>query len=369
MTRILHTADLHLADERPERWNALDAVLEAARREEVDAVAIAGDLLDREGDHAALRGKVRERFDAWGRPVFLLPGNHDRGAYGAGQDWGRDVRLLLGDPTHSTHLDGIQLLGVPFPAAATTFRRLRRAVADAVEPDLPTVLLLHGTLIEASDPTIQSEAQDDEPGPYLPVRLDDLAGLGVAYVALGHYHQHARRHVGGTPVVYAGSPSPVGSHAWGPRSAAVVEIGNGGSGTEAAEVRGVELPVPYRVRLERWLTPFREERDLEDLADELRDAADPHCRMEVVLDGVLAEIAEEELRRRVDRMREELSAAFDTLEVTLRSVGLESGRAELFRDFRRRLDEEVRKREASEDPLDDEVVRRALAFGARALKT
>lgn len=369
MTRILHTADVHLAGDRPERSDALDAVLEVGRREEVDAVVIAGDLLDREGDHAALRPELRERFDACGRPVFLLPGNHDLGAYAAGQDWGRDVRLLLHEPTHSAVLDGVQLLGVPFPATATTFRRIRRTVADAVDPARPTLLLLHGTLIEASDPTIQSEAQDDEPGPYLPVRLDDLGGLGVDYVALGHYHQHAERRAGGTPVVYAGSPSPVGSHAWGPRSAVLVEVEDAGDGSGAVQLRTLELPTPYRVRLERWLTPFREDRGLEELAGELREAADARCRMEVIVDGILAELTEEELRRRTDRLREELAPQFGALEVKLRSVGLEGGRADLFRDFRRRLDDEVRKREAEGETLDAEVVRRALAFGARALKT
>lgn len=375
MTRILHTADLHLTDGRPERWEALDEVLRAAEREEADAVAIAGDLLDREGDHAALRPRIRERLDAAERPVFLLPGNHDRGAYAPGQDWGAGVRLLAREPVQAAEVGGVQVLGVPYPEAALNFRTLRRSVAEAVDPTRPTVLLLHGTLVEASDATIQSEAQDDEPGPYLPVRLDDLAGLDLAYVGLGHYHQHALRRAGGMPVAYAGSPSPVGSHAWGPRVAVVVEIGRGDGDadededTSEVEVRTVELPVPYRARIRRWITPFREIRDLEALADELRDAADPRCTMEVVVDGVLAEITEEELRRRTDEIRDELAPGYAALETSLRGVGLEGGRADLFREFRRRLDEEVRERRDEGQALDDEIVQRALAFGARALKT
>lgn len=377
MTRILHTADLHLADGHPERWEALGEVLRAAEREEADAVVIAGDLLDREGDHAALRPRIRERFDATDRPVFLLPGNHDRGAYAAGQDWGAGVRLLAREPVQAAELGGVQILGAPYPEAATNFRALRRSVAEAVDPSRPTLLLLHGTLVEASDPTIQSEAQDDEPGPYLPVRLDDLAGLDLAYVGLGHYHQHALRRAGGTPVAYAGSPSPVGSHAWGPRVAVVVEIGRGdgagnarGSGEAAeVEVRAVELSVPYRARIRRWITPFREIRDLEALADELREAADPRCTMEVVVDGILAEITEEELRRRADEIRDELAPGYAAVETSLRGVGLEGGRADLFREFRRRLEEEVRTRRAEGRSLDEEIVQRALAFGARALKT
>lgn len=379
MTRILHTADLHLTDGRPERWEALDEVLRTAEREEADAVAIAGDLLDREGDHAALRPRIRERLDAAERPVFLLPGNHDRGAYAPGQDWGAGARLLAREPVQAAELGDVQILGVPYPETAVNFRALRRSVADAVDPSRPTVLLMHGTLVERSDTTIQSEAQDDEPGPYLPVRLDELAGLDLAYVGLGHYHQHALRRAGGTPVAYAGSPSPVGSHAWGPRVAVVVEIGRGdgdedgdahGGGSAAdVEVRTVELPVPYRARLRRWITPFREIRDLEALADELREAADPRCTMEVVVDGILAEVTEEELRRRTDEIRDELAPGYAALETSLRGVGLEGGRADLFREFRRRLDEEIRERRDEGQALDDEIVQRALAFGARALKT
>lgn len=381
MTRILHTADLHLTDGRPERWKALDEVLRAAEREEADAVAIAGDLLDREGDHAALRPRVRERFDAAERPVFLLPGNHDRGAYAPGQDWGACARLLAREPVQAAELGGVQIVGVPYPETAVNFRSLRRSVAEAVDPSRPTLLLLHGTLVEASDPTIQSEAQDDEPGPYLPVRLDDLAGLDLAYVGLGHYHQYALRRAGRTPVAYAGSPSPVGSHAWGPRVAVVVEIGRGdrdgvghedrdgdGSAVEV-EVRTIELPVSYRARVRRWITPFREIRDLEALADELRESADPRCAMEVVVDGVLADITEKELRRRTDEIRDELTPEYAALETSLRGVGLEGGRADLFREYRRRLEKEVRKRRDEGQALDEEIVQRALAFGARALKT
>lgn len=362
MTRLLHTADLHLAEDRPERWQALEAIRELAAARSVDAVVVAGDLLDRAGDHAALRARVRERLEAFPCDVFLLPGNHDREAYRAGQDWGGRTHLMLGEPVHEDRVGGVRLLGVPFPADPTSFARVRRHVAERAGPGGPddadpAVLALHGTLVDAADPHIQAEAQEDEPeDPYFPVRTGELAGLGLAYVALGHYHQPDLRRVGSLPVAYAGSPSPIGSHAWGPRSAVIVEVGG-----EGVRVEAVRLPVPYREKLVRWLTPFEEAGDLERLEAELEERADPDCSLRVELKGILAGMDESELSDRLERMREGWRDRFRELDVRSAGVGLDPGRADLFRDFRRRL-------EAREEAARPELRQRALEFAARALK-
>ncbi len=364
MTRILHTGDLHLAAGKPDRWAALDAVLEAAAGREADALLVAGDLLDRGEDHRALRARVRERFEEAPCPVLLLPGNHDLEAYAPGQDWGGPVRLMLSTPVHGTEVAGLRVLGVPFPRERTSFARVRRHVEDRLAEDGgAAILTLHGTLVDAADPHIQTESQEDEPDDrYFPVRSGELADLDVAYVALGHYHRAELRRAGGVPVAYAGSPVPVGAHALGPRTAMLVEVDAQGG---AAEVEAVRLPVPWRDEIERWLTPFEEEAGLEALADELRERADPDCTLTVELEGVLAGMDEAELRRRTEAMADDLADAYAGLHFERKGVGLDRARADLFREFRRRLegweDEEGRRPE-------EEVRRRALELGARALK-
>ena len=361
MTRLLHTGDLHLADDRPERWRALDAVVDAAADRGADALLLAGDLLDRGGDHRALRARVRETLDDAPCPVLLLPGNHDLEAYAPGQDWGGPVRLMLSTPVHSVEVAGLRVVGVPFPRERSSFARIRRHVEERLsEREGPAVLALHGTLVDASAPRIQTESQADEPDdPYFPVRTGELAGLDVAYVALGHYHRSEVRDAGGVTVAYAGSPAPVGPHALGPRTALLVEVEGGGARTE--EVR---LPVPWKDEIRRWLTPFEEAEELEALEAELRERADADCSLTVELDGVLAGIDEQELRRRTETLADELADRYAGLRFERKGVGLDPARADLFDEFRRRL-------EAWEDEdggrPDEDVRRRALELGARAL--
>lgn len=367
-TRILHTADLHLAADRPARWDALAALLDLARDREVDALLIAGDLLDRGGDHAALRARVRGALEELDAQTLILAGNHDRDAYAPGQDWGRRTRLLVREPVQTERVGGLRVVGVPFPREPASFRSVRRQAARALEGDRPALLALHGTLIDSGAPHIQDESREDEPGDYFPVRTGELRDIGAPYVALGHYHQHDLREAGRTRIAYAGSPTPVGAHALGPRSAVLVEVSGEGEGRVRAE--RLELPVPYRERAEHWLTPFREEEGLEELERELERARDSLCSMRVTVDGILADLSEDELRERLEELRGRVEDDYGELEIRHRSVGLEPERAELFRLFRQRLDERVSSGEddggASVEP---EVRDRALELGARALKS
>lgn len=375
MTRLLHTADLHLASEHPERWEALDAVVELAADREVDGLLVAGDLLDAARGSALHRSRVKEAFQRAGCPVFLIPGNHDRRAFEPGQDWGSRTRVFRTGPAEtSDELGDVSVTGVPFPAEPVTLTRILPEVRDALEGRPRRVVLIHGTLVEASDPRILSESQEDEGGRYFPCHLEDLDALDAEYVALGHYHQPELRSVGSGYVGYSGSPSPVGSHAWGPRQVIHVELGDHGVSAET-----LRLPVPYRDRHEHWIDPFEEARCLALLDEELGERADTRCALRVTVTGILAELSEIELRERIQELQSAHAASYRELSVRAEGVGLDPELAELFADFRHRLEELPEDAEAFEEvsgerspaagSLSRESVRgRALQLAARALK-
>lgn len=363
MTRILHTADLHLTPDRPERWEALEAILARAEEHEVDAILVAGDFLDRSADSHALRPRVRQVLERAPAPVLILPGNHDLDAYEAGQDWGRRTTPLLERPVGAMELGGARLLAVPFPEERTAFATLGLRLAALADPARPNLLALHGTLVAPDTAWILRDTQEDEPGRYFPVSPEALGELPCRYVALGHYHQHRVWARPDQLVAYPGSPAPVGPHALGPRCAVLLELGAG-----EAKLEAIPLAVPYREVLDRWIHPFDEERSLEDLRSRLLEMADDRCSLRVRLDGVLAGLTEEELRSRIDRLTEELAPRFASLEVSPEGVGLEPRLAEIFRYFREELARRERAEEEDGRPIPSEVSHRALQLAVEALK-
>ena len=85
MVRLLHTADWHLGrrlfgvDRLPEARAALAEVRAVAERERVDAVLVAGDLLERRVVEPAPLGACLEGFERLAEvaPVVAVTGNHD----------------------------------------------------------------------------------------------------------------------------------------------------------------------------------------------------------------------------------------------------------------------------------------------------
>jgi DNA repair exonuclease SbcCD nuclease subunit len=81
MTRGIHTADIHLTPDDPERMDALRTVLERAENNDVDVVTIGGDLFDSDVAAEQLRESLRELFSDRSYPILTIPGNHDADAF------------------------------------------------------------------------------------------------------------------------------------------------------------------------------------------------------------------------------------------------------------------------------------------------
>ena len=97
--RILHTADWQIG--KPYRWvddgqkqarlqqervEVVGRIAEIVRREQVDAVLVAGDLFDSSTEPAATVMEVLEVVGSMSCPVLVIPGNHDHGGIGGIHD-------------------------------------------------------------------------------------------------------------------------------------------------------------------------------------------------------------------------------------------------------------------------------------------
>ena len=191
MLTFIHAADFHLDS----AFGALDQRRSAARRREsretalrlsnyvnsqgVDLVLLAGDLFD---SAAAFRETGEQLSAALGQmeaQVFIAPGNHDW--YGPGSpwrtvDWPENVHIFSENALTAVELPEWNL--VVHGAAFTGPEQAESALRGFTAPDDGKVHigLLHGEV----------EAPEDR---YGPLRKDDIAASGLAYLALGHVHR------------------------------------------------------------------------------------------------------------------------------------------------------------------------------------
>lgn len=80
---LVHSSDLHVDDDPhqgpygDDGTTGLRVVLDAARQAEADYVLLVGDIFDSNRQSPALVAQCAELLCAAGRPVIVLPGNHD----------------------------------------------------------------------------------------------------------------------------------------------------------------------------------------------------------------------------------------------------------------------------------------------------
>ena len=201
MPRILHTADWQIG--KPYRWiddvqkqarlqqervEAVGRIAEIARREEVDAVLVAGDLFDSSTVPAATVMEVLEVLGSIPCPVLVIPGNHDHGGVGGiwrradlqrqMQDRAENLQLLLAPEPVS--VAGITLLPCPLLRqrdSRNPLLWLEELDWQRLDPSRPRVVLAHGS--------VQGFGGDDSVNRLL---LDRLPSEELDYIALGDWH-------------------------------------------------------------------------------------------------------------------------------------------------------------------------------------
>ncbi|MEQ9095713.1 MAG: DNA repair exonuclease [Phycisphaerales bacterium] len=231
--RFLAAADLHLGRpiaSLPEAlrdrsrelgpFGALEQLIELARDENVDAVLLAGDVVDDDGAYfevfAALQGAI-SKLD--GIPLLAITGNHDARVLPKLAEAIDGLTLLgLGGVWQSriinTALGGVEVLGWGFPSTHCT-----TSPFEAPPPSRsgPRVGLLHGDL-------------DATRSVYAPFTSADLREHAADAWLLGHVHNPSHERLcNASPAGYLGSVCGLDPGEPGPRGAWLVRMD--GSGT------------------------------------------------------------------------------------------------------------------------------------------
>jgi DNA repair exonuclease SbcCD nuclease subunit len=235
MVRLLHLADVHLgaafsafgdgaARRAREVVEAFARLPEIAQEHEVAAVLIAGDLFDGPRPPleavAAARETVRRLVDS-GRPVFIIPGNHDSIAFrprvylealGGAHVFAAprlEAPASIDVPGGPLHVYGLAFDPVREPDPLRSLQRQREGVH---------VVMLHGALGGGPHWRVSPNT--------LRLTREALDGLAADYVALGDYHGfRAPSALGGTvPACYSGSFAALDFTEVGPRGYVVVDV-------------------------------------------------------------------------------------------------------------------------------------------------
>ena len=300
MTTIVHTADVHLRPDSPERLEALDAVLTLAEAWEADVVTIGGDLFDRPADVDELRSDLRNRYFS-DRPfeIVLIPGNHDVEAFRGDLFFGDSCTVIADDEPYGTWVtpDGeCRIVGLPYRERATD--ELLLALEDRPPFAGTDVLLFHGSL----DAPIGAETGEEDAYRYFPVSEEQLTALSFDYYLAGHYHgPHLLQFDTGGAFAYPGTPASTRRSETGQRR--VVRLDEHGLGFEPLETF-------HHLEQRVTVTPGSEDAVLDTIADWVETTVTPHSEPSIVVDGVI-ETAESAF---ADRLAEVAEPAWITNE-------------------------------------------------------
>ncbi|WP_308510256.1 hypothetical protein [uncultured Treponema sp.] len=288
MIKVAHIADLHCCKEHQEEaLKSLHFLAQSIKKSPVDFVAIAGDTWDASMLNTEASGfngfidAIRNIADE--APVAMIYGTPSHDTDGSLEVFRKinckysitilepaQSYILLGDGTDNEivpYNGGVQprakalILGVPEPrkkymlANATVGKdETESAIRDAMQKlcfmlaakrreraCLPCVMLYHGDVAGCS---LQND-RTVERGTGVAITIDDLAGIGADYYALGHIHKPQQ--VGTLPAYYAGSIYPKDFGETHISGFNIVEMEAAGI---PAHIQRVDFPHPQNMKIE-----------------------------------------------------------------------------------------------------------------------
>jgi predicted phosphodiesterase len=201
-----------------------DALVELALAEQVDAVLLAGNVIDRENRLFEPIGPFERGLTTLGHhdiPVYAIAGDHDFDVLRriAGSDDTGTFRVVGGDgrweqvPLESGDDTSITLVAWSAPARSHPGTPLA-GFSMPEHPDQPVIAMLHASIAE----------ERPVPGDYAPVTRNDLGGWPVDLWIAGHGHTPHFDTDDVVPLLKPGSGSPLDPRERGPRGAWIVDF-------------------------------------------------------------------------------------------------------------------------------------------------
>lgn len=179
--KIAIIADVHLTsyNKNPERYHALENILDQLVNNNINALIIAGDLFDttcdNPGEFENLVGN--EKYNHL--TIYLIPGNHDP-ALSAGTFTAQNIQYLT-EPKLINLSEEVPLFFVPYKPN-TTVGEILATFQDDLKPG-QWVLVAHGDYLAST--TLRNEY---ERGLYMPLSGREIQRYQPRKVFLGHIH-------------------------------------------------------------------------------------------------------------------------------------------------------------------------------------
>jgi len=307
--RILHTSDLHLAEDQPRTLHALSEILRVAREYSVDIITIAGDLFDSHEDAEALRPQLRKEFSSNDFEVIVIPGNHDVEAYKGNLDFGSDLKVAIKEPYELFTKDSTLIVALPFTPSLN--EGLLARLKKETERRETTILLIHCTLDIGFS---VGDFGEKETHKYCPISKATLSNLGFDYILAGHFHSNTTILQLGekTKFVYPGSPVSHSTREIGKRQIVLID-------TVEGDCKSIQLQSFYRDFFYVTVTPEKEEYVITKIREWINERRNDICSLKIVVDGFIAK-DEQTFRREIEKVAEEVERANVEIEHLYRDV-------------------------------------------------
>jgi len=296
--KILHTSDLHLRTDTPERWEALELIVNKAKENSVDVLVICGDLFDSKEDAMKSYEKLRKIFSQASFQTLILPGNHDEKFYEDGLYLGNNVTIISSE-NNVFEFGDVKIIAIPFKKEYSSSKETIKIIHEAntyTSHTKPNILLFHGELIAPF-----YEPDDfGERGRYMPIDLNIFKSLNFQYILAGHFHTKLSiLKASDKFFVYSGSPVSITKKERGKRKVNLLEVGK--------EPKELEIESFYYEEFEIRLSIFDDHNPINKFTEELKSFnIPPNCspifKITGHFDGAKHALSESELNYKLQTL-------------------------------------------------------------------